>query len=111
MLRHNKWMRTVSIVSLVAVFGFLLSLYGSAEADAKATQDTIDTTVNVETTLLVACPWDLNSDGTVDDFDLEILLFCWGRCCGNCCKADFDADGKVGASDLLALLNNWGDCP
>ena len=111
MLRHNKWMRTVSIVSLVAVFGFLLSLVSSAEADAKATQDTIDTTVNVETTLLVACPWDLNRDGTVDDFDLEILLFCWGSCCGNCCKADFDSNGSVGVSDLLALLENWGDCP
>ena len=111
MLRYNKWMRMVSIVALVAGFGFLLSLFGSAEADAKATQDTINTTVNAETTLLVACPWDLNGDGTVGDIDKEILLFCWGRCCGICCKADFDSDGDVGVPDLLALLGNWGPCP
>lgn len=107
MLRYNKWMRMVSIVSFVAVFGFLLSLVGSAEA----IQDTIDTTVNVETTLLVTCPWDLNRDGTVDKIDNEILLFCWGTCCGSCCSADFDSDGDVDVADFLELLANWGDCP
>ena len=94
MLRYNKWMRMVSIVALVAGFGFLLSLVDSAEA----TQSTV-------------CPWDLNGDKTVDDFDLEILLFCWGSCCGNCCAADFDSSGDVGVSDLLDLLDHWGDCP
>ena len=94
MLRYNKWMRMVSIVSLVAGFGFLLSLVDSAEA-----------------TQVTPCPWDLNRDGTVDDFDLEILLFCWGTCCGNCCRADFDSNGSVGTTDLLALLQHWGPCP
>ena len=111
MLRYNKWMRTVSIVSVVAVFGVVLSLFGSAQADAEAPQATTNTTVNAEITLLAACPWDLNRDGTVDDTDLDILLFCWGTCCGICCKADFDSDGKVGAADLAALLGNWGSCP
>ncbi len=107
MLRYNKRMRMVSIVSFVAVFGFVLCLFGSAEA---ATNATMSTTVNAEMTLLAACPWDLNGDKTVDDIDLEILLFCWGTCCGVCCKADFDSDGDVDATDLATLLGNWGTC-
>ena len=111
MLRYNKWMRTVSIVSVVAVFVFVLSLFGSAEADTNLTQGTINTTVNEDTTSLGGCPWDLNRDGTVDSTDQEILFFCWGTCCGVCCRADFDSDGVVSTSDLLDLLFNWGSCP
>ncbi|MEE9130145.1 MAG: hypothetical protein V3T84_09015 [Phycisphaerales bacterium] len=57
----------------------------------------------------VACPWDIDGDGTVGAVDLLSLLTSWGPCKG--CPADFDGDGTVGATDLLALLVNWGPCP
>lgn len=111
MLRYNKWMRTVSIVSVVVVFVFVLSLFGSAEADTNLTQGTINTTVNEDTTSLGGCPWDLDGSGRVDVDDLKILFFCWGSCCGNCCDADFDDDGDVDTLDLLDLQANYGTCP
>jgi pimeloyl-ACP methyl ester carboxylesterase len=55
------------------------------------------------------CPADLNSDGSVDIFDLLILLGAWGQC--GACAADLNFDGVVDVFDLLALQGAWGACP
>jgi hypothetical protein len=59
---------------------------------------------------------DLNCDGSVDVFDLLILLGAWGPCppaepgadgsCGEC-AADLNGDCAVDVFDLLILLSNW----
>lgn len=55
------------------------------------------------------CPADLNCDGTVEAFDLALLLGSWGPNPGD--PADLDPDGDVGAFDLALLLGAWGLCP
>ena len=50
---------------------------------------------------------DLNCDGTVDGFDLGLLLGSWGTD-GGTSGADLDGDGVVGGFDLGQLLGNWG---
>ncbi len=54
------------------------------------------------------CPADLDDDGTVNAFDLAILLGSWGPCEG--CQADFNGDGAINAADLAQLLGAWGPC-
>lgn len=54
----------------------------------------------------VACPGDLNGDGSVGPTDLAILLGAWGTAGG-----DVDGDGSTGAADLAILLGSWGTCP
>lgn len=53
---------------------------------------------------------DLDSNGTVNVFDLLGLLGNWGPCDGDVagCVGDMDCDGGVNVFDLLALLGNWG---
>ena len=48
---------------------------------------------------------DLNNDGTVNVFDLSILLSDWAT--GNA-TADINHDGTVNIFDLSTLLSNWG---
>jgi hypothetical protein len=48
---------------------------------------------------------DLNGDGTVNVFDLSILLSDWGT---NTATADLNHDGTVNVFDLSTLLSNWG---
>jgi aminopeptidase N len=55
------------------------------------------------------CPADLTADGTVDVFDLLMLLGAWGECAPGC-AADLNADGTVDVFDLLSLLGQWGPC-
>lgn len=55
----------------------------------------------------VACPLDLDCDGSVNVPDLLVLLRSWGV---SGVGADFDGGG-VTVSDLLALLARWGPCP
>ncbi len=51
---------------------------------------------------------DLNCDGTVDVFDLLILLDAWGPCpAAEECETDLDGDGVVDVFDLLILLEEW----
>ncbi len=50
---------------------------------------------------------DLDNDGDVDKFDLQILLDAWGPCNTKICIEDLDNDRIVGVSDLLILLGNW----
>jgi probable HAF family extracellular repeat protein len=47
---------------------------------------------------------DIDGDCRVDEFDVAILLFEWGRT-GS--PADVDGDGTVGVLDFLILLANW----
>jgi hypothetical protein len=57
------------------------------------------------------CVSDLNDDGTVDVFDLLILLAAWGACPPDAfCHADFDYSSEVDVFDLLELLAAWGPC-
>jgi hypothetical protein len=53
-------------------------------------------------------PGDLNGDGSVDVFDLLVLLGAWGQC-GSCaqCAADLNGDCVVDVFDMLILLGNW----
>lgn len=53
-----------------------------------------------------ADPADLNHDGTVDAFDLGVLLSLWGPCpaAGVPCVADLNRDGVVNGLDLAILL-------
>jgi subtilisin family serine protease len=48
---------------------------------------------------------DINGDGAVDQYDLQILLASWGACPG--CPADLDLNLKVDARDLTILLGHW----
>jgi hypothetical protein len=56
----------------------------------------------------IACPSDLDGNGSVAINDLLLLLVAWGTEPGG--PPDFDGDG-VGMTDLLTLLGDWGDCP
>jgi hypothetical protein len=60
---------------------------------------------------------DLDSDGSVNIFDLVDALGAWGDCpkpCPPSCAADItnadgtDTDCTVNVFDLLAVLSNWG---
>lgn len=59
--------------------------------------------LRLEVTVGGASPGDINGDGTVDGFDLAILLGQWG----GAGSADLDGDGIVGGSDLAILLGDW----
>lgn len=53
---------------------------------------------------------DLDSDGSVNEVDLQMLLDNWGKCPKPCvpyCPGDLDRNCTVGTSDLLILLANW----
>lgn len=52
---------------------------------------------------------DLNGDGSVNGFDLALLLGAWGRCPAPPaeCPADLDGNGAVNGIDLALLLGNW----
>lgn len=54
-------------------------------------------------------PGDLDGSGTVDVFDLLLLLGLWGPCgdCGDC-PADLVPNCTVDVFDLLDLLGKWG---
>lgn len=55
----------------------------------------------------IECRGDVNGDGTVDAFDLGLLIAAWG---GATAAADLDDDGVVGAADLGLLIAAWGAC-
>ena len=57
---------------------------------------------------ITVCVGDLNSDGSVNGFDLTTLLAAWGS---NQTEADLNGDGVVAAADLTLLLSGWGTCP
>ena len=53
-----------------------------------------------------ACPLDINCDGSVDQFDVALLLSLFGTPCpvGGNCRGDLDGDGGFGPGDLPFLL-------
>jgi hypothetical protein len=51
-------------------------------------------------------PGDVNSDGTVNVFDLSILLSKWGTAGGS---SDLNGDGTVNVFDLSIVLSHWGE--
>jgi hypothetical protein len=63
----------------------------------------------LETTVVVACPGDLDGSGDVAGADLAIVLGAWGSTCAGC-AADLDDDGTVGGADLAIVLGAWGPC-
>jgi hypothetical protein len=58
------------------------------------------------TATALACPADLNGDGTVNSGDLAALLGAWGAAG----PADLNNDGAVNSADLSQLLGSWGPC-
>jgi hypothetical protein len=61
------------------------------------------------------CPADLNGSGTVNGFDLAILLGDWTGAasyvpCPPHEQADLNQDCKVNGFDLALLLGAWGAC-
>ncbi len=56
----------------------------------------------------VACPGDLDGNGTVDGGDLGLLLSNWGTPGP---VGDLDGSGAVDGGDLGAMLLGWGACP
>lgn len=56
---------------------------------------------------VVACPADLNADGSVNGGDLGVLLAQWG----GPGSADLNGSGTVDGADLGLLLASWGPCP
>jgi CxxC motif-containing protein (DUF1111 family) len=54
----------------------------------------------------VACPADVSGDGTVNGFDLSLVLAGWG----NPGAADLNGDGTIDGLDLTAVLAAWGPC-
>ncbi len=59
----------------------------------------------------LACPADLDGNGTVDVADLLRILAAWGPCPpeGDC-PEDLDDNGRVEVADLLLVLAAWGPC-
>lgn len=78
-----KWLAVVPLVALVIIVGFTLRPASRASS-------------------IVA---DINNDGTVNIFDLSILLSKWGT---NDAASDLNHDGTVNIFDLSTLLTDWG---
>jgi len=67
---------------------------------------------------ITACPADVNTDATVNVFDLLDLLAAWGPCDEpGGCPSDLAGsgptgpDGQTNVFDLPEMLAHWGDCP
>src|SRR5438067_2017322 len=78
-----KWFAAVPLVALVTLVGFTLRPASRASSISA----------------------DLNHDGTVNVFDLSILLSKWGT---SDATSDLNHDGTVNIFDLSALLSAWG---
>ena len=50
---------------------------------------------------------DINADGTVDVFDLSILLRNWDKTPVTYAEGDIDRDGRIDIYDLSRLLSGW----
>ncbi len=61
------------------------------------------------TPVVAPCVGDINNSGSVDVFDLLLLLEGWGSCPAPCLP-DLNNSGAVDVFDLLLLLENWGAC-
>jgi len=62
-------------------------------------------------TASVACPEDLNNDGTVDGGDISFILNSFGQSAVGQENLDLNGDGVVNGGDISNLLNVFGPCP
>jgi len=54
-------------------------------------------------------PWDVNSDGVVDDLDLSIVIKHFGESPPSDPKADVNKDGNVNILDLVLISQHFGE--
>lgn len=58
------------------------------------------------------CPGDADGNRTVDQEDIDIVLFNMGQTVEPGTNGDVDRDGTVGQNDLdVVLFNLWNTCP
>ncbi len=76
-------------------------------ASNSTTSSPVTVTVNniVNTT---AKPGDINSDGSVNIFDLSVMASHWGQSGQTLSSGDLNNDGAVNIFDLSVLANYWG---
>jgi hypothetical protein len=59
-----------------------------------------------------SCIADLIPDGTVDGFDLGVILTAWGTPGhSGAFDADLNGDGIVDGLEIAIVLTAWGSCP
>ena len=81
------------------------------EDDRGGNDELMGQNLNLDGTLGINCPADINGDGLVDGADLNLLLASWGDCpIDEPCPADINHDGVVDGADLNSLLGAWGPC-
>lgn len=73
-----------------------IAIGGMADANGDGLPDTC-----------TACVADINGNGTVEGFDLSLVLAGWG----GPSSADLNRDGTTNGLDLAIVLAGWGPCP
>ena len=63
--------------------------------------------INIEASVVVGCPEDVDNDGSVTVSDLLAVLSEFG--CATGCLYDLNMDGIVGVADILEILAAFGD--
>ena len=63
--------------------------------------------INIEASVVVGCPEDVDNDGSVTVSDLLAVLSEFG--CASGCLYDLNMDGIVGVADVLEILAAFGD--
>ena len=62
---------------------------------------------DLEASLFIDSPTDIDENGATDVADLLELIKQWGSCAN--CSGDFDNNDFVNVSDLLQLIDAWGE--
>jgi hypothetical protein len=65
---------------------------------------------NIDVSIALSLPGDVNGDGSVDVDDLIAVILAWGACPAPPieCPADLNNSGSVDVDDLIAVILNWG---
>lgn len=82
-------------------------LFAGAWSGAASTCEDADESGTADVCEGVACPADINDDGTVDVVDLVQVITNWNQT-GN--PADVNTDGIVDVLDLVEVITTWGRC-
>lgn len=89
-------------------------LCGGADLDESDRVDMADFAVIAEHWYNCSVPGDIDGDGCVDSYDLELLIMHWleDECLLTeyCHGADINMDGKVNLLDFAVLIDNWQNC-